>query len=137
MDIQAKLRYLRMSPRKVRLVADVIRGLPAREAEVRLSFLPKAAALPVRKLLASAVANAEHNFKLAADTLRVKTILVDGGPVLKRYRPRAMGRAAEIKKRTSHIILVLTDEARPPKAKRPALTKKKAIKPRAQAATAA
>ncbi len=98
-----------MSPRKVRLVVDLVRGLPVAEADAQLEFFRKAAALPVRKLLQSAIANATHNFQLEAGALRIKEIRVDGGPVLKRARPRAMGRSAPIRKRTSHISIILTD----------------------------
>jgi len=100
-----------MAPRKVRLVVDAVRGLSAREAETRLVFMNKAAARPVRKLLQSAMANAEHNFHLSKDSLKIKSITVDGGPTLKRSRPRAFGRAAPIRKRTAHVNIVLTDEA--------------------------
>ncbi len=98
-----------MSPRKVRLVVDLVRGLPVADADAQLEFFRKAAALPVRKLLQSAIANATHNFQLEAGALRIKEIRVDGGPVLKRARPRAMGRSAPIRKRTSHISIILTD----------------------------
>ncbi len=118
-----------MAPRKVRLVIDVIRGMSVAEAEMRLTFLPKAAALPVLKLLRSAVANAEHNFKLSRETLFVKTVTADGGPVLHRWRARAMGRAAPIRKRTSHITLIVSDEKPAPKGK-------KAVKKAAKAAAA-
>ncbi len=107
MNVHATLRRLRMSPRKVRLVVDLVRGLPVEEAEVRLSFLEKRAALPVLKLLKSAVANATHNFKLDPSTLIIKEIAADGGPTYKRWRPRAFGRAGAIRKRTTHISLVL------------------------------
>jgi len=110
MDIHASLRFLRMAPRKVRLVVDAVRGLPALEAETRLSFMNKGAALPVLKLLKSAVANAEHNFHLSKNGLVIKKITVDGGPTVKRSRPRAFGRAAPIRLRTSHINIVLSDE---------------------------
>lgn len=99
-----------MSPRKVRLVVDVIRGKAVPLAVTHLQFLQKEAARPVLKLLQSAMANAEHNFKLDPSTLRVKSVVADGGPTLKRWRPRAFGRAAPIRKRTTHITLVLTDE---------------------------
>lgn len=99
-----------MAPRKVRLLADLVRGLGVAEAEVRLKFNGKAAARPVLKLLNSAVANAEHNFKLQKEDLFVKTITVDGGPVMKRMVPRAMGRGMTIRKRMSHINLILSDE---------------------------
>lgn len=118
-----------MAPRKVRLVLGLIRGLPANEAEVRLRFVRKDAALPVLKLLKSAVANAEHNFKLEGDKLYVKTATADGGPVLKRSRPRAMGRGVIIRKRTTHINLVLSDEAPVTKASK---KKKDALKPAAK-----
>ncbi len=107
MDVHASLRHLRMAPRKVRLVVDLVRGLPVAEAELRLSFLKRDAARPVLKLLRSAIANASHNFKLDPSTLVVKTITADGGVTLKRFRPRAMGRAAPIRKRTTHINLTL------------------------------
>lgn len=99
-----------MSPRKVRLVVDAVRGLPVAAAETRLQFLPKLAAEPVLKLLRSAIANAEHNFHLKKEDLVIKTLVVDQGPTIKRSRPRAFGRAAPIRKRTSHITLVLADE---------------------------
>jgi large subunit ribosomal protein L22 len=96
-----------MAPRKVRLVVDLIRGLSVAEAETRLTFLKRDAATPVLKLLRSAIANAEHNFKLDRTTLVVKTITADGGVTMKRFRPRAMGRAAPIRKRTTHVNLIL------------------------------
>ncbi len=103
-----------MAPRKVRLVIDTVRGLPVDEAETRLKFVRQAAGRPVLKLLQSAIANAEHNFKLDRSTLYVKTITADGGPTLKRFRARAMGRAATIRKRTTHINLVLDERAAKP-----------------------
>lgn len=109
MDVKASLRHLRMAPRKVRLIVDLIRGMKATDAEVRLGFVQRDAVLPVLKLLRSAMANAEHNFKLDRSALFVKTITADGGATLKRSRPRAMGRAAPIRKRTTHINLVLSD----------------------------
>jgi len=98
-----------MSPRKVRLVTGMIRGLKLDVARTQLAFLPKAASLPVLKVLNSAAANAVNNFKLDESTLIIKTATADQGPALKRWRARAMGRAAPIKKRTSHITIVLTD----------------------------
>ena len=115
MQTTAHLRHLRMSPRKVRLVAGLIRGMDVAEADAQLQHLQKAAALPIRKLLASAVANAEHNANLAAANLFVGQIFVNQGPALKRFRPRAFGRAAAIKKRTSHVSIVL-DERVPTRA---------------------
>lgn len=107
MEVKAKARYIRMSPRKVRLVIDVIRGLSVNDARAQLMVMKKAAAEPVRKLLESAIANAEHNFNLNADELYVKRIMADGGPTLGRWRARAFGRAAPIRKRTSHISIIL------------------------------
>lgn len=131
MDVYASLRFLRMSPRKVRLVVDAVRGLHATAAETRLQFIKKDAALPVLKLLRSAMANAQHNFHLEKDELYISKIVADGGPTLKRFRPRAFGRAAAIRKRTTHVTLVLStkekktaSEAKPAAAKKP--TKKKA-----------
>ncbi len=107
MPVKVHLRHLRISPRKVRLVIDLIRGAGAEEAESQLRFLPKKAALPVIKLLHSAIAAADHDFKLDKKDLYISKIYVDEGPTLKRFMPRAMGRAAAIHKRTSHITLVL------------------------------
>ncbi len=114
MDVHAFLRSLRMSPRKVRLVIDAVRGKSVKDAEIRLSLMKKDAALPVLKLLRSAVANAEHNFKLSTDSLYIKAITADGGPTLKRSRPRAFGRSAPIRKRTTHISIVVADRADAP-----------------------
>ena len=108
--VTAKLKHLRISPRKVRLVADLIRGLTVREAEKQLKFLTKRAARPVLKLLDSAVANAQNNANLAKEGLFISKIVVEVGPSLKRWRPRAMGRATPIMKRTSHITLVLEEK---------------------------
>ncbi len=96
-----------MGPRKVRLIADMIRGKRVTKALDLLSVMPKRAARPVLKLLNSAVANAKHNHSLAVETLKVAEIYVDGGPVLKRWMPKAHGRATPVRERTSHINLVL------------------------------
>jgi large subunit ribosomal protein L22 len=96
-----------MSPRKVRLVVDAVRGMAVEPALAQLTFMSRAAARPVKKLLESAIANAEHNFKLDREGLYIKAALVNQGPTLKRWRPRAMGAAAPILKRTSHVTLVL------------------------------
>jgi len=106
----AKLNYLRLAPRKVRLVANLIKGMRVKEARVQLKFCPKRASQPLLKLLNSAVANAEHNFQLKEDNLYISKITVDQGPSLKRWRPRAFGRAFPIMKRTSHITLVLEEK---------------------------
>jgi large subunit ribosomal protein L22 len=112
MKVDAKLNYLRIAPRKVRLVVDLIRGRKVSEAEDRLRFVKKRASKPVAKLLQSAVANAEHNFDLKKDNLYISEIKVDQGPTLKRWRARARGAANEIQKKTSHITIVL-DEIEP------------------------
>ncbi|NKZ02522.1 50S ribosomal protein L22 [Actinomadura latina] len=107
MEARAQARYIRVTPRKARRVVDLIRGLPAAEAQAVLRFAPQAASEPVGKVLASAIANAEHNFKLDSDALVVSRAWVDEGPTLKRFRPRAQGRAYRINKRTSHITVVV------------------------------
>ncbi|MBU0625082.1 50S ribosomal protein L22 [Patescibacteria group bacterium] len=109
MEVKAIARNIRMSPRKVRLVADLVRGMDLSEAEAQLTFVRKAAARPVLKLILSAKANAGHNFKLGTDDLYIKTITVDGGPILHRWTPRAFGRATPIRKRTSHITVILSE----------------------------
>jgi len=109
METIAKLRHLRQSPRKVRLVADLIRTLPVEHALEQLSFSTKKAAKPITKLLNSAIANASHNHKMVKDNLFIKEIRVDEGPTLKRWRARAMGRAGAIKKRTSHVSIILAE----------------------------
>ncbi|MBD3266530.1 50S ribosomal protein L22 [bacterium] len=106
--MHAKLRYCRMSPRKLRLVADSIRGRSYEEAEQILKFLPKQKAAEVfLKLLRSAGANAEETTDFSTDELIVNTVMVDGARMLKRYRPAPMGRATRIRKRLSHITLEL------------------------------
>jgi ribosomal protein L22 len=106
--VRAKARYLRTSPRKVRLVADQVRGLPIDDARALLRFSPKGAARDVGKLLDSAAANAENNHELVAEDLRVAEIHVDAGPTLRRWRARARGRATRIDRRTSHLSVALT-----------------------------
>lgn len=107
---KAIARYVRISPRKVRQVVDLIRGKKVSDALAILQFTPKAATEPVTKVLKSAVANAEHNYEMDADELFVTEIFVDQGPTLKRIRPRAMGRADQIRKRTSHITVVVGEK---------------------------
>jgi large subunit ribosomal protein L22 len=104
----ARVRYLRMSPMKVRRVVDLVRGMPVGQAASVLQFAQQAAATPVAKLVASAVANAENNFDLDPTTLVISTITVDEGPTMKRFQPRAQGRAYRIRKRTSHITVEVT-----------------------------
>lgn len=108
MEAKATARYLRISPRKARLLADLIRGRSVEDAEIRLQFSEKQARLPIRKLLRSAVANAKGK-KLEDKRLYVKKITVDGGAILHRFAPRAFGRAAPIRKRTSHITIILSE----------------------------
>jgi large subunit ribosomal protein L22 len=110
MEVRAVTRYVRIAPRKARLVTELIKGKPVEEALTILRFVPKKAARLVDKTLRSAVANAEQNPNIDVDTLYIKRIFVDGGPTMKRWRPRAMGRATKIIKRTSHITVIL-DEA--------------------------
>ena len=107
--VTAKLSYLRMSPRKARLVVDMIRGRRVAKALEILTLSKKTAARPIMKLLNSAIANAQHNFKLGTENLAVTTIMVDGGPMLKRWMPKAFGRAGEILKRTSKIEIILEE----------------------------
>ena len=110
MEAKAIARYIRMSPRKIRLLADLVRGKSIEHARVQLSVALKQSKEPLLKLLDSVVANAE-NLKLSKEKLYVKSIMVDGGPVLKRSRARAFGRAAPIRKRTSHITIVLGEKS--------------------------
>ncbi len=110
MEVKAKLKYLRMSPRKVRYVADLIRGKNVNEALTTLNLSIKKAAKPLKKLLESAIANAKETGKIDIDNLIIHRLFVDEGPTLKRFRPRAMGRATMIRKRTSHITLILKEE---------------------------
>lgn len=107
MEIKAELNYLRIAPRKVRLAADMIKGLDARRAILALHHLPKRSALPIEKLIRSAIANASHNFQLDEQGLYIKDIRVNQGTMLKRFTPRAFGRAAPIRKKTSHVLLTL------------------------------
>lgn len=106
-ETKAQLRSLRMSPQKVRLVADLVRGMRASDALVQLKFSPKRAAKPLYKLVESAIANASHNHQLDTSSLMISTIFVNEGSMLKRWMPRAMGRATPLRKRSSHITLVL------------------------------
>lgn len=105
--VRAQARYVRSSARKARLVCDHIRGKSVEEARAILAFAPRAVAEDWSKLLESAVANAEHNHELDGDDLVVKAVHADEGPTLKRFRPRAMGRATPIRKRTSHLTILL------------------------------
>jgi ribosomal protein L22 len=106
--VRAKARYVRHAPRKARLVVDHIRGKSVDEARAILIHTPRAASRDVLKLLDSAIANAENNHELVADELKIEQCFVDEGPTLKRFRPRALGRATRIRKRTSHMTILLT-----------------------------
>ena len=110
MEAEASAKYVRISPRKARAVIDLIRGKELREAEAILKFTAHKATEPIGKVLKSAAANAEHNYEMDRDLLYVKTAYVDGGPVLKRVMPRAQGRADVIKKRTSHITIIVGEK---------------------------
>ena len=106
--VKASARYVRVAPRKARLIADQVRGMHIESARALLQFSPRGAAHPIHKLINSAAANAENNHDLIGDEMRIASITVDEGPTLRRYRPRAMGRATPINKRTSHIRVALT-----------------------------
>src|SRR6056297_1202419 len=123
MEVDAKLNYLNIAPRKVRLVADLIRGKELEIARKQLKFCNKKAATPILKLLNQGAANAENNFNLNPLNLYIKEIKVDEGPMLKRWKPRAMGRADEIHKKRSHVTLKL-EELDQKKAKRKTSKKK-------------
>ena len=109
MEVKAKLKYARISPQKARLVADQVRGLPVEKALETLVFSQKKAAAIVKKILDSAIANAEHNEGADIDELTITQVMVDQAPTMKRIRARAKGRANRILKRTSHITLVVGD----------------------------
>jgi ribosomal protein L22 len=108
--VRASSRYVRIAPRKARLIADQVRGMQIEKARALLQFSPRGAAHDIAKLIESAAANAENNHDLVADEMRVAEITVDEGPTLRRFRPRALGRATPINKRTSHIAVALSPE---------------------------
>jgi len=128
MEIKASLKNLRIAPRKVRLVADMIRGMQVTEAKSQLPFLVKKSSPAILKLLNSAVANAKQNFEIDEENLYVSRILVESGVTMKRWMPRAMGRAYPIMKRTSTIKLVL-DELKPTAKKTKKASKPEVLKP--------
>ena len=107
-EVHAKARYVRISARKVRVVADQIRGLQVDKAEALLNFSPRGASVPVLKLLRSVSANAENNADLDPEDMLIARISIDEGPTMRRYRPRARGRATRIEKRSCHINITLT-----------------------------
>ena len=110
MQAKAVARTVRIAPRKVRLVVDLIRGKQVGEAVAILNHTPKAASPVVEKVLKSAIANAEHNYEMDVNNLVVAEVFVDEGPTMKRFRPRAQGRASAINKRTSHITIVVSEK---------------------------
>ncbi len=110
MEVTATEKYIRMSPRKVRLVVDAVRGKSANDALAMLRFMPQVAAKAVGKALASAVANAENNYALDVEDLYVARITADDGPTLKRFRPRAHGRVSPLLKRSTNITVVLEEK---------------------------
>ena len=111
MEARAQARYIRVTPMKARRVVDLIRGLPAAQAQAVLQFAPQGASEPVGKVLDSAIANAAHNYNHSnVDDLYISEAYVDEGPTLKRFRPRAQGRAYRIRKRTSHITVVVSSK---------------------------
>ena len=109
MEAKAVAKYIRISPRKAGQVADLIRGKSVGEAYAILKFTPNKGAAIMEQVLKSAVANAEHNFNMDADSLYVSSVFVGQGPSLKRFKPRAMGRADGIMKRTSHITVMVSE----------------------------
>lgn len=119
MEARAQARYVRVTPMKARRVIDLIRGMNAGDAQAMLQFAPQAASEPVGKVLASAVANASNNHAMDTKGLRISEAFVDEGPTMKRIRPRAQGRAYRIRKRSSHITVVVTDGIEMPKISRP------------------
>jgi len=129
MQVTAKLNYLRIAPRKMRLLVDLIRGEKIEKAMTLLDFSIKRGSEPLKKVLEQAVANAENNFQLEKSSLYISKITIDEGPKLKRWRARARGRAARIEKKTSHISLVLSEikERKRKKVKKPSLAKAKKI----------
>jgi large subunit ribosomal protein L22 len=110
MEVKAVLKYVRISPQKVRLVSDVVKGRPVEDGLNILKFMPKKAAQILLKVIRSAVANADQNHNMDVDALVIKNIVADQGPTLKRFRARARGRGTRILKRTSHITVVLEEK---------------------------
>ncbi len=125
----AKLNFLKIAPRKVRALAGIIRGLSVNEAEAQLLVQRRRSAKSLLKLLRSAMANAKNNQKLNSETLFIKTITVDGGPMLKRYLPRARGMATPIQKKLSHVTIILAEKANQKANRFTMVVKKKSKKP--------
>lgn len=110
METRAMAKYVRISPQKTRLIMDQIRGMKVEAALNLLSFAPQKGAFILKKLINSAVANAEQNSDVDVDNLVIKSVFADQGPTLKRFRPRAMGRATSIRKRSSHLTVILDEK---------------------------
>lgn len=135
MEVKSTYKYARISPKKARDVARAIQGMPVSDALDVLAYTPRKAAQLIIKTLKSAVANAENNFELIADELTVKEATVGDGPTFKRFKPRARGSAGAIRKRTSHLYIVLTDEVEiPDPRERSSKPKKRTLKPKKAAA---
>ena len=135
MEVKSTYKYARISPKKARDVARAIQGMPVSDALDVLAYTPRKAAQLVSKTLKSAVANAENNFELIADELTVKEATVGDGPTFKRFKPRARGSAGAIRKRTSHLYIVLTDEVEIPEPReRSSKPKKRTLQPKKAAA---
>ncbi|MDI3496325.1 MAG: large subunit ribosomal protein [Patescibacteria group bacterium] len=128
MEVKASLKHLRMSPQKIRLVLDLVRGLSTVDALNQLKFINKKAAEPVAKLISSAVANAENNFNLDKNNLRIKEIRADEGATLKRWMPKAHGRATTIRKRATHISVTLEEIVASGKGKKKEVVLEKPVK---------
>jgi len=128
MQVKAKAKYIRISPRKARLVADVIRGLDAQDAINKLALINKKAVVSISKLLKSAIASAEHNHELSVDNLFIKAITVNDGPTYYRWMPRAFGRATQLRKRTSIIDLIVSEKVESTEKKDVKTEKKTVIK---------
>jgi large subunit ribosomal protein L22 len=126
MEARAQARYVRVTPMKARRVIDLIRGMNADDAQAMLRFAPQAASEPVGKVLASAVANAANNHAMDTKELTISEAFVDEGPTMKRIRPRAQGRAFKIRKRSSHITVIVSDGTAMPKVTRPTKASKAA-----------
>lgn len=129
MEARAQARYVRVTPMKARRVIDLIRGMNADDAQAVLRFAPQAASEPVGKVLASAVANAANNHGMDTKDLTVSEAFVDEGPTMKRIRPRAQGRAFKIRKRSSHITVIVSDGIPMPKVARPSKATKAPVAP--------
>ena len=110
MEIKASAKYVRMSPKKLRYVLDLIRGMDVAQARDQLKFIKRRASGNILKLVNSAIANAKHNFELEAENLYIKEITADKGPTLRRWRARAFGRAAPLRKRSTHLVVILEDK---------------------------